>query len=64
MKKRLTFLSATLLMSATLFAAPAANGPDGELFLDPHVKSELKNITGNFVLDTGCNAAPWSSGYC
>lgn len=75
MKKRIVFLSA-LMMSATLVAAPKAghtsqeiaygqyeykgHGPDGEVFLDPYLESELKDISGHVVLDAGCGAAPWT----
>ncbi|MCC5832423.1 MAG: class I SAM-dependent methyltransferase [Chlamydiales bacterium] len=75
MKKRIAFACA-LLLSATLVAAPKAghtsqgtsygqheykgHGPDGELFLDPYLESELKNVMGNVVLDAGCGAAPWA----
>jgi len=75
MKKRIAFLCA-LMMGATLVAAPKVghtqqgtsygkheykgHGPDGELFLDPYLNSELKNVSGHIVLDAGCGTAPWS----
>ncbi len=75
MKNRIAILSA-LMMCATLVAAPKVghtqqgvsyknveykgHGPDGELFLDPYLKSELANVTGNVVLDAGCGTAPWA----
>ncbi|MCH9626545.1 MAG: hypothetical protein S4CHLAM2_01670 [Chlamydiales bacterium] len=62
MKKKSLFLSA-LLMSANLFAgtAESGQGPDGELFLDPYLNSELKNVSGYVVLDAGCGSAPWAA---
>lgn len=36
------------------------HGPDGELFLDPYIYSELTNVSGHFVLDAGCGMATWS----
>ncbi len=49
------------MMSANLIAYDYnGHGPDGELFLDPYLKAELKNVSGSVVLDAGCGAAPWA----
>ena len=34
--------------------------PDGNLFLDPYFKPDIKNVQNKKILDAGCGSAPWS----
>lgn len=63
MKKSLLILS-VLMMGATVFATTSAKagqdmtyGMDSELFLQPYVDKELKEVSGDIVLDAGCGSA-------
>lgn len=66
MKKSL-LLSSALWMGAVVFAASPAKishdvgqGTDCELFLNPYIEKELKEVSGQIILDAGCGLAPHS----
>jgi SAM-dependent methyltransferase len=77
MKKRIAILCALSMGATLVAAPKAVHsrqrtsviqqneykehGPDGELFLNPYLESELKNVSGHVVLDAGCGAAPWTA---
>ncbi len=67
--KKHVFLSCALLVSAFLVAAPDATtrqfvevgqGEDAKLFLDPYLNKELKEVSGQVLLDAGCGIGNWS----
>lgn len=64
-------MTCALMICTSLFAAkpkkevkhtqmPTLHGLDEVVFIQPLVDSELKDISGSFIVDVGCGSTPWT----